>query len=188
MGMIVETVVVVLLVGLSVYLYLSNSSLSAKVNSLTSQTGSSASQVSSLTNQVSALTQQTSNLTSQVASLSASDTDLATNLAFFVVPANATATMAGSVNGTVQGFAGAYSFLTDQGVKLVVKNSADPNVIAVLNPIVGKTAQITGTFAPGTKLFTVSALNGMPVGETAAATTGAPATTTGTVASSTLAK
>ena len=190
----VEIIVVVLLVvfvGLSGYLFMQNSSMSSQLKAASGQS-QSASQSSAAAMQT--LNASNTALTAEVASATAMNQDLAMNLSFFVVPSGAaTSATSVTVSGTLSAglTKGTYMVTTPYGVKVYVKNSFDKNVAAALQPLLGTTVQIAGTYVPGTPNVTVTTVNGNPTTPPVAATTTtstAPistATTTGRTATTT---
>lgn len=107
-------------------------------------------------------------LTAQIASLTSEDQNLATNLMLFVAPVGLTspnAPMLISISGVVSAGSskGTFVITTPYGVRASVANSADSGVAAALRQVVGGTAQIAGTFIPGTPDVTVTSVNGIPI-------------------------
>lgn len=162
---IVWIVVIVLLLGLSGYLYFQNSSLSGQVASLGGQSTNVASQISSLNAQVQALTASNTALMAQEDSLMAQNTDLMNNLSFVAVPVGASgaqATGTVSVSGTLTGGKSSYALTTAYGVVIYVANAKTASVSAALTPLVGSTStvQLTGSHVAGSQYITVTAVNG----------------------------
>jgi hypothetical protein len=170
---------ILVLAGVSAYLYFQNSSLSSQVQTLGGQSQGSVSQVSSLNDQVQALNVSNTSLTAQIAQLSTQVQELQTELSFFMVPVGQSATVpvAATVAGVLSGGKPTYIVTTAEGVKVSVKNSADADVKAALQPLLGVagTVQISGTHNPGSPSVTVSDVNGAPVTKPAAVATSTPA-------------
>lgn len=191
-----EAVVIIGLAALSVFLYLQNNTLGAKVSGLGGKSTDVASQIASLTSQVQSFTASNANLTAQVASLTAENADLQTSMSFFIVPSNASnsassSPVAASISGTLQGGGKLpYVVTTAYGVKLTVKNSSDIKLITMLSPLVGSMIQVAGTHLPGSALVTVTAVNGNPlVQNTSSTSQAAPAAAaSGTASTSTAPK
>lgn len=175
---------ILILAGVSAYLYFQNSGLSSQVQALGGQNQGSASQAAALSNQVQALTASTTALTAQIAQLTAQVQELQTELSFFVAPAgqSASAPVAATVAGTLSGGKPTYVLTTAEGVKVSVKNSADAGVKVLLQPFLGATAtvQISGTHNPGTAFVTVTDVNGTPVNAPVAVPAAIPTSTAAT--------
>jgi len=159
---IVFGVVIVGLAGFAAYLYVQNSSLSAQVGSVSGQSANVTAQVSSLTAQVNSLTASSAALVASTTQLTAAKQELATELSFYAVPAGVTPTSSAiSVTGSLGVNAGKSYFVTAlYGGKIFVANSKDAKVAAVLQPLVGSSTQLSGTFIPGSDVMTVTSVNG----------------------------
>ncbi len=180
---------ILVLAGVSAYLYFENSSLSSQMNSQGAQNQGSASQVASLNNQVQALTASSTVLTAQIAELSAQVQELQEDLSFFMVPAgdSASVPVAVTVSGTLSGGKPTYVVTTLEGVKVTVKNSSNADVQAALAPLLGasSTVEISGTHNPGVASVTVSDVNGQPVTPPPAMASSSETTSSAMMASST---
>jgi hypothetical protein len=161
---VVGIVLIVVFAGVAGYLYMQNSSLAAQIGSANGQSQSVTSQISSLTAQVNALTASSTALATNMTALTAANQDLMTELSFYAVPLGsaAGATSKISVTGSLNVNASRNYFLVaSYGGKIFIKNSADAKVIAALQPLVGtSTAQLSGTFIPGSDTMTVTGVNG----------------------------
>ena len=71
-----------------------------------------------------------------------------------------------------------YIITTTYGIKVSVKNSSVAAVAAMLQPLLGTTVQISGTYAPGTPSVIIGIVNGLPVSPPSLATTTPAAATT----------
>ena len=183
----VEVIVVVLLIvfiGFSGYLFFQNNNLNGQLKAASGQSAS-VSQGSAAA--IQALNASNTALTAEVASATAANQDLALNLSFLAAPASAaTSATAATVSGTLSAgpTRGSYMIVTSYGVKVYVKNFADKNVAAALQPLLGTTVQLGGTYIPGTPNLTVATVNGNPTTPPVAATT---TTSTAPVATTTTA-
>ncbi|HVN26315.1 MAG TPA: hypothetical protein VMT99_01515 [Candidatus Paceibacterota bacterium] len=159
---IVGGVLILGLGGLSGYLYMQNAALGGKIGSVTGQSQSVASQIASLTSQVNALTASSTALAASTTALGAMNQELMAELSFYAVPPGTTATSTSiTVNGTLGVNATKNYFLTGTyGGKVLVLNSKDPKVIAVLQPLVGSSTKLAGTLVPGTGDMTVVEVDG----------------------------
>jgi hypothetical protein len=172
-------VLIILLGALSGYLFLKNSSLDSQLQAQGSGTQSLA---QSSASQIQALNASNTTLAAEVASATAANQDLTTNLSFFTppvgMPTPATSTQV-SVSGVLSAGLGknTYIITTPYGVKVYVKNSTDKGVAAALQPLLGTTVQLSGTYIPGTPNITVSGVNGTPTTLPPVATT-TPASST----------
>lgn len=162
---IVYIILAVLVVGagaFAAYLYLQNNSLAAKVASLGGQSAGVTSNIATLNTQVQALNASNTALTMQVASFTAENQELQTELSFFAVPPGTTATstpltMTGMLSG---GGKVSYALTAMYGSKIYIENSKDPNVVAALQPLVGTSTELSGTYVPGADQLTVTSVNG----------------------------
>ncbi len=164
---IVFVVIIVLLAGLSGYLYFQNSNLSAQVASLGGQSAGVTAQIASLSGQVQALDASNTALAASVASLTAQNLDLATNLSFAALPelvSGATTTTV-SISGHLTGGKSSFALTTTYGVVIYVSNAKDAKVIAALNPLLTSTSPVTlaGTHTAGSQYLSVTAVNGAPL-------------------------
>jgi hypothetical protein len=191
---VVWIILVVIFAGLAGYFFYQNTTLSSQVGTVNTQTQGVSGQVSALNAQVQALTASSTNMAEQLTSLGVINQSLKTELSFFMIPSGLAATTTNfSLSGILSGGKPLFSFVTTDGVKASVKNSADANVLLLLQPLASSSqvAQVTGTYVPGSSLLTVLTVNGTsayppapsapPVSTTtsaAPATTVAPAATT----------
>jgi cell division protein FtsL len=185
-AMIVEIVVILLLAGLSVFLYTQNASLSAKIANLTVSTGGAPAPASDLQGQLQTLTASQATLQGQVNDLTAVNNDLKAQLSFFAAPSG---TPAVAASGTVAGMLAVsgvakptYSVRTQYDAVVFVKNSGDAKVAAALKPLVGSSVTLTGSYVPGSDTFTVVSVNGNPVNPPAVVATTTASTTAATSA------
>jgi outer membrane murein-binding lipoprotein Lpp len=188
---IIEAVGIVILAALSCFLYVQNSTLSAKVNGLSGQSSDVTSQIANLNAQVQTFTASDANLNAQVISLMAVNADLQTNLSFLAVlpVGSSSAALATTTTATVSGMLSGSSktsfvLTTAYGVKVYVKNSSDVGVSAALVPLIGATAQLSGTHLVGSANLTVMSVNGNPIVQNVPPVT--PASSTSQNVSSTL--
>ena len=195
MAMIVEIVVIVILGGLSIFLYMQNAGLNAKISSLGASAGASAAsgastQVADLQNQVQALTTSQATLQSQMGGLTAANGDLQTELSFFATPSgtSAAAISSGTITGALAITGGAkkiYSVRTQYGAVIFVKNSSDAKTAAILEPLVGSSVALAGTYVSGSDSLAVVSVNGSPVNPPMVATSTAATAPMTPVATST---
>ncbi len=187
---------ILILAGVSTYLYFQNSSLSSQVQTAGGASQGAAAQVTTLTGQVQALTASGTALTAQIANLTAQVAALQADLSFFMVPTGQAAgvPVAVTVSGTLSGSKLGYVLTTPEGVKVTIKNSANADVQAALQPLVAAPGtasaapvQISGTHLPGVASVTVNAVNGQPVTKpvAAASSTMGAATSSAVVTSTT---
>jgi len=170
-------ILIVLLGALAGYLFMQNNKLNA---GLQVQSGQSQSVVQNSASQIQELNASNAALTAEIASTTAANQNLMTNLSFFVLPVGMSATSTPvSVSGVLAAGLGKNTYLitTSYGVKVYVKNSADQGVAAALEPLLGTTVQLAGTYIPGTPNVTVTSVNGA---STVAPTTAASSTTSTT--------
>ncbi len=159
---IIGGVVILVLLGLSGYLYMQNNSLSGQISSLSGQSSSVTSQVASLTSQVNALTASSTALAASTTALMASNQELMTELSFYAVPAGTTATATPiSITGVVNvNTAKNYFVVGTYGGKIFIGNSKAAGVGTALQPYVGSSTQLGGTFVPGSDSMTLTSVNG----------------------------
>jgi len=153
--------------------------LSAQVQSASSQGQNSAAQAAQLSGQIQALNASNTTLTSQITQLTAQIQELQNDLSFFIVPAGQTAaaSVQVAVSGILSGGKPLYLVTNPEGVKVYVKNSADPLVRTSLQPLltVTTTVQLAGTHNPGSSNLIVSEVNGQPIGQApSTGSTGSP--------------
>ncbi len=165
--LIVVVVVALASVAGAVVLYMNNKKLSAHVDTLTAETAAAGSTASGLSTQLADLTTSKQEANDQVVSLTKEKNQLRAELSFFITPpllpgATSSPVIAFSLTGTVAlDDKLQYSLTTSEGLKLTVKNSKDPKVDSALKPLIGMSAEISGTHAPLFKDVTVSAVNGV---------------------------
>jgi hypothetical protein len=178
---IIAIILAIVFAGAVVYLFVQNGALNSKIQALNNE-NQGASQ--SVATQVQALNASNTALSDEVASMTAENQDLLTNLSFLVAP-TASSTPATSTSVSVSGMLAAglgkntYFITTPYGVKVSVKNSSDKNVAAALEPLLGTSVQLAGTYIPGTQNIVVATVNGNSV-------TPPPATVATSTASSTI--
>jgi hypothetical protein len=172
--------------ALAAYFLFANRSLSDQVATLTAQSSGVTTQVSTLQNQLDA---STTSLTAQVASLTTANQELALDLSFYAVPLGTAATststtiLIGSVSG---GGTRSYLITTPNGAKVLVANSKDPKVVALVQPLVGTTTvQFGGTYTPGIDSITLTVVNGVSLIAPPAVSPAASSTTSNTTATMT---
>lgn len=183
---IVAVILIIVIGALAGYLFVKNNSLTSELQAAQAGAGQqSQATAQSVTAQVQALDASNTALTAQVTSLAAENQDLSTNLLLLAVPAGsptATTSEPVSITGTLSAGLGKNTYIvtTQYGVKASVKNSSVAAVAAVLQPLLGSSVQISGTYIPGTPSITVTDVNGSPVFPpipVAATSTSAPAST-----------
>lgn len=165
-SMVAEGVGLIALAALTIYLYTQNSTLSAKVNSVSTASVGASSQLTDLQSQLQTLTTDKGTLQGQVSDLTTKNTDLAMQLSFFAAPIGTSTAASGTIVGTVAapvGAKGAYSVRTQYNAVILVKNSSDAKVAAILKPLVGTSATLAGSYILGSDAFTVETVNGNPV-------------------------
>lgn len=124
--------------------------------------------------QVASLTNERDSLNAQVNLGDTERTELLLHLSFFVAPTETATTTDLVVRGTLaKSGNNPYTLTTDRQVVLTAKNSSDTDVSSALQPLVGNTVEISGTYLPGLREVTVVSVNGVPV----AAPPPAPAST-----------
>jgi cell division protein FtsB len=174
---ILAIVLIVVLAVLAGYLFINNNSLQGQLSSAQGgQQTQGAAQSSAAAAQIQALNASNTVLAAQISSFTVTNQDLMTNLSFFVVPANASSSATSSpvaVGGILSAGLGknTYIITTAYGVKVSVKNSSTAAVAAALQPLLGTTVQVSGTYLPGTPNINVVTVNGAPVVPPIATTT-----------------
>lgn len=176
---IVAIVLIVLLGAFAGYLFMKNGSLNSQLQALN---GQSQGVVQNSAAQIQALNASNTALAAQISSLTTANQDIALNLSFFTIPLNLPQPVTSSpvsVSGVLAAGLGKNTYIvtTPYGVKTYVKNSSDAAVAALLQPLLGGTVQIAGTYIPGTPNITVTSVNGSQVA--------LPPTTTSTPAAAT---
>lgn len=114
--------------------------------------------------EIEALTKAVAELTDAKAILANENTDLLNQLSVFRtagMPAGASAGI--TVRGVVAFEKNQYTLTTNKGIVLFVKNSRDAKLDAILNPLAGNEAEITGTHPLGSRDVTVTAVNGVTI-------------------------
>jgi hypothetical protein len=176
------SIVIVILAGLSGYLFWQNNTLMGEIGSVNVQSQGVTGQVTSFQSQIQALDASNTALAGQVATLTAINQDLTTNLSLVTVLRTANSGTPTStpitVSGSISGGKPVYVLTTGLGVAVSVKNYADAGVRVALQPWVGSSTvvQVAGTYIPGSSAITVTSVNGLP--------TTAPVAATSSVASS----
>jgi len=166
---IVAIAVIVILAGLSGYLFWQNMGLSAKVGSLTSASANVTATASSLQAQITTLEASDTADAAQISALTTTNADLMANLSFAAVPpvgSDATSSETLALTGTLTApTKSSYELTTSYGVVAFVANAKAAKVIAALTPLVGSTSPVTlmGTHVPGSQYLTVTAVNGTSV-------------------------
>lgn len=158
-------VVALLFAGTAVFLFFQNSGLKEKMAASSGVTDAANAKVAALNSQVGDLNKQIADLNSKLATLTGDNQKLIAELSFFVVPAGSPSEEAAfTLKGKVEvGGKVLYVVTADDGLKVTVKNSKDEKVDAALKPLVGQTAEISGTHAAGSRDATVTAVNGASV-------------------------
>ena len=182
--MIAEIVIIVALVGLSVFLYMQNAGLNAKISTLTTSPSGGSPQTSDLQNQIQTLTASQGTLQGQVNDLTTANNDLKAQLSFFAAPSGTSAATSGTVTGLLAapgGVKGLYSVRTQYDAVVFVKNTSDPKVAAALKPLVNSSITLEGSYLPGSDSLTVLSVNGNLVNAPATASTTPAVVSTTTV-------
>ena len=186
---ILALVLIVIIGAFAAYLFIQNNGLNSELQAAQTGTQNAGTAQSAATQaELQALDASDTALVAQVVSLGASAQALATNLSFLVVPAGSSATSTPvSVSGTLAAGLGknTYSIATPYGVKVSVKNSSDNYVAAALQPLLGSSVQVSGTYIPGTPNITVTSVNGSPVSPPPAMATTTPTSTKTSTATTT---
>ncbi|MDR3582244.1 MAG: hypothetical protein P4L67_03145 [Candidatus Pacebacteria bacterium] len=181
----VETLLGILMIAFGVvaaFFFFENRSLSGQISSLNATGGGVSSQLSTLQSQLDA---STTALAAQVSSATAANTALALDLSFYAVPSGtvATTTFTTALEGTVS-LVGKTSYVitTPYGAKVVVANSKDANVIALLKSLVGNLTpvQFAGNYVPGVASITLTAVNGVSTTPPPVVPTSTPSSSAGT--------
>jgi hypothetical protein len=170
---ILEAVVVVVLCCLAGYLFYKNNNLNNQLQAINGQNQGIA---QGSATQLQMLDASNTALTTEVASITAENQDLMTNLSFFILPTGSSSTVSStqvSVSGVLSAGLGKNTYIvtTQYGAKTYVKNSSQSGVAAALQPLLGTTIQISGTYIPGTPNITVTSINGSPISAPTIATT-----------------
>ena len=204
-ALVTESVLGVLMLAFAaaaIFLYFENQGLASQLSSLNGQSSGVSSQVAALQTQFNA---STSALQAQMSSTTADNAELMLELSFYAaIPGMTPATTSvSSLSGTVTG-GGKYLYAITalHGAKIMVANSKDPRVVALLGPLTATSsvpAQFSGEYVPGSDSMTLVSVNGTmvvpppaPAAATSTATSspalkGAAATSTAATASTTAA-
>lgn len=170
---IVAGIAIVLMLGVGGYFYMQSNSASSETASLTAANASLTSQLAALrSGSVSSADLDTAN---------ADKAELLSELSLFVNSGTGTSTSAKFDLKGLIGFAKSqYTLTTANNLVLTVKNSKDLKVDIALKPLIGGTAQVSGTHTVGTYEITAEGLNGAPFETPVVATSTAPAASTST--------
>lgn len=164
---IITGVSLLLLIGGGLYLYNANSSLSTQISQLTAAGGATGTQLSDA--------QRAAQASADEATAARADAaETLSELSLFVLPPNASGTLAAidfTLKGTVGQAKAQFTFTTAKGLILYVKNSKDAKVDFNLKPLIGATAELSGTHVPGTYDITVAKINGTTLDALPAAAT-----------------
>ena len=171
--MIVMGSLIIVLVAVIAYIYLS---LNGKLEAVTGTSSLTASEAANLKGQIQTLTSEKDALTGQLAAQTGEKDALAEELAFLAVT-GAVADVPGTVKGTVSAASGVYTVTTPHNIRIVVKNSKDAKVDAALKPLVGNSATLAGTHRAGTMEITVVTVNGASLTPPAPTPTSTPSST-----------
>ncbi len=151
----------ILSAGGAVFFYLQNNNIKGQIASYSAQSAAANAKVNDLTSQLGKLA---SDSNSRIAAITAESDKLSRELYFFVVPAgfsSSTPEADFSLRGILSGSGRIpYVVTTADGLKVSVKNSKDPKVDAMLNPLISKTIEISGTHVVGSRDVTVTAVSG----------------------------
>lgn len=155
-------VVAAVLAAASVFFFLQNRGLQDKIAADSGAIDAAATKVVALNSQADNLNKQIADQNAQLTALTGDNQKLLAELSFFVVlagspPTETAFTLKGSVAG---GGKSPYTVAADDGLKVSVKNSKDTKVDAALKPLVGQTAEISGTHVIGSRDVTVTSVNG----------------------------
>lgn len=148
--------------GLAGYLYFQNNNLNSNLATLKGESAGGASQIAALQKGFNA---STTAFTAQIATLVGQNTELQTELSFYVAPVGATAgvTSTATLTGTLTG-GGKTSYLitATYGAKVYISNSKNANVVTALGAVEASStsAQFTGIYMPGADSMTLTAVNG----------------------------
>ncbi len=204
-AIVTESVLGVLMLAFAaaaIFLYFENQGLASQLSSLNEQSSGVSSQISALQSQFNA---STSVLQAQMSSTTADNAELMLELSFYAaIPGMTPATTSvSSLSGIVTGGGRyPYAITAQHGAKILVANSKDPRVVALLGPLAAASstsAQVSGEYIPGSDSMTLVSVNGTmvvpppaPAAATSTATSspalkGAAATSTAATASTTAA-
>lgn len=168
---IVAGVAIVIAIGVGAYFFMQGGTSSSEVASLNATNAA-------LTSQVATLNSAASVSSADLDAAKADATELLSELSLFT---NAGAGTSTSIKFDLKGLIGnakaQYTLTTARGVVLTVKNSKDLKVDTALKPLIGGTAQLTGTHIVGTYEITAEGLNGAPFETPVVATSTLPAST-----------
>ncbi|HUZ93040.1 MAG TPA: hypothetical protein VNG29_03545 [Candidatus Paceibacterota bacterium] len=151
--------------GAAVYFYMQVQSAAGKITAANAASAAASANATNLTVELASAGSSTSDLQAQVSSLAAANSALTQELSFFAVSSAATSSSQISFDftGTVGGSKTQYSLIDANGVKILVKNSKDASVDAALSPLIGQSAQVSGTHDLGSNSVTLTAVNGNSV-------------------------
>jgi hypothetical protein len=166
----VMAVVILILLGALAYVYYS---LNGKVAAGAGQTASGA-DAQALQDQLTKLAEDKNNLMTQTNALTADNQTLMGEVGFFTL--SSSTLVSSTVKGVIGSNAGGYLLTTPHNILIAIKNSKDAKVDAALKPLLGQTAELSGTHRPGFAELTVTAVNGLPPAASVApaATSSAP--------------
>lgn len=173
---IVAIVLVLIFAAAAGYFYWQNTTLAAKISSLT---GSSSQVNSQLTDLQTKLNTTNSDLSNQISALKQANDDLTLQLSFFAASKNATTTQA-TISGTLaNGNAkDPYKITTPRSVDIYITSATAAKILTTLKSLVGGQVQVAGTYIPGSDQLTVTSIL-LPVQPVAAAATSTATSTTG---------
>ena len=154
--MIVMGSLIIVLVAVIAYIYMS---LNGKLEAVTGTSSLSASEAAALKNQLQPVTAERDALSGQLSAQTGEKDTLAEELAFLSVT-GAVVDVPGTVKGTITAASGIYTVTTPHNIRIVVKNSKDAKVDAALKPLIGNSATLAGTHRAGTMEITVVTVNG----------------------------
>ena len=171
---IVAGVAVVLMIGVGIYFYMQSGTASSQVDTLNAAN-------TALTSQLAALKNSTVSM-DDFNSAKADAGEVSNELSLFINSGAGTSTpVRFDLNGLVGLVKAQYTLTTPHGIVLTVKNSKDAKVDAALKPLIGGTAELSGTHIAGTYEITVDSLGGAPLPTPASST--APIASTSTKSS-----
>lgn len=153
----------------AIYFYVQNKALQDKVSLLNTSSDSASAanaKVADLSAQIATLTKAQDDLKAQITALTDANSGFIKELSFFAIPpASASSTDAVPVDftGVVGGGKVQYTVTDTNGVKVSVANSKNVKVDAVLKPLLGTSAQISGTHLLGSSSITVTSVNGVAI-------------------------
>jgi hypothetical protein len=163
------------LAGGGAYFFWQNRSLKDQI----SRASEASASLEKANSQVASLTNEKNSLTSQLEAVNREKSDLLLNLSFLVAPPQGATTTEVTVSGVLGGGGKSpYTLTTAYNVVLNVKNSANSDVSKALQPLLGNSVSLSGTYVPGTREITVTAVNGAAV--KASSPEGATSTSTST--------